>query len=186
MLTAWLGTLNFLIHYVDLSSVTKAETFFIIEIFRFSLFYMICYYYCAKASGLLTNQRLVIYLLRALFCVGIALINLFGIIFIVQVNEFEAGEGGMNPRNLCEEFYFQLYRYFPLVIQLVFYLAYLDIRKKIKSHSRESYLEKKIYSLQSKTLKRLRKVLLIFFLSNIWINAWDIIAKICADNSNSA
>ena len=44
---------NVVIHYAFLNKTQKAKTFFTIEIGRFTIFYIVSYYYLQKASGLI-------------------------------------------------------------------------------------------------------------------------------------
>lgn len=44
------------VHYSFEVGSIKSETFFIFEISQFTIFYMICYYYCHKASSLLPQR----------------------------------------------------------------------------------------------------------------------------------
>ena len=120
-------------HYSIMWGAIRSKTFFLVEIFRFILFYAVCYYYVHKASGLLNNRRLLIYMLRSLFAIGIVMILSFGIIFLIDITRFVDSDGkeGLNPANLCMEITFQLYRYFPYLIQFILLIAYLRIKKTV-------------------------------------------------------
>ena len=62
-----LSSINVFVHYGFFTTYPKAKTFFLIELFRFVVFFMICYYYIVKSSGLLSNRKWVILLLKAIF-----------------------------------------------------------------------------------------------------------------------
>ena len=53
LIIAAIGSLNVMIHYTVLNSVYQYRLYSLEEIFRFVLFYLICYYYTYKATGLL-------------------------------------------------------------------------------------------------------------------------------------
>ena len=54
---AFLSSVNTIIHYSLFTEQLMFQTYFILEIFRFTLFFMVCYYYIQKASGLLPDRR---------------------------------------------------------------------------------------------------------------------------------
>jgi hypothetical protein len=58
-MTSLLATINTFIHYALLYAEFKARMFFLIEIFRFVIFFLIVYYYCKRASGLLPNKKII-------------------------------------------------------------------------------------------------------------------------------
>ena len=79
---SFIATLNIFVHYGFTHADFKARTFFVIEIFRFTLFFSIVYYYCKRASGLLPNKRIITAFLKILFIICIVLILAMGIILI--------------------------------------------------------------------------------------------------------
>jgi len=86
---SFLSTLNIFIHYAIINPKTRSKSYFVIEIFRLSVFFLICYYYCNKASGLLPNKRIIRILLRILFIISLVTIMVIGGVIsklIVQFN----------------------------------------------------------------------------------------------------
>ena len=57
-LMSLLSGLDMFIHYSFLVHSLKSMTFFVVELFRLTVFFMICYYYISNASGLLPNKML--------------------------------------------------------------------------------------------------------------------------------
>ena len=74
------SSLNMIIHYGFLPPYQKGQSFFIIEIFRFVLFFMVCYYFISKASRLLPNKRFIMMLLRLIFAITLVVVLVSGII----------------------------------------------------------------------------------------------------------
>ena len=136
LITSLLASFNMFYHYSIMWGPIRAKTFCLVEIFRLILFYAVCYYYVYKASGLLENRRILIYVLRSLFLIGIIMIITFGTIFMVDIDIYvnSGGKSGLNPANLCMEVTFQLYRYFPYLIQAILLFAYLRIKNTVQSY----------------------------------------------------
>lgn len=83
-----LSSLNIFVHYGFLSSDDKSRTFFLIEMMRFLLFFMICYHYTKKASRLLKRKEKIMLMLHVLF-ICIVVFNLgVGIYMLVGINNF--------------------------------------------------------------------------------------------------
>ena len=57
LLICWLSALFTWFRYSFFNTEEKGFTFFFVEIFRFIIFYTVCYYYCSKASDLLPNYH---------------------------------------------------------------------------------------------------------------------------------
>lgn len=91
-LFAFLSSINVFLHYGLLNSDLRGPTFFMIEMFRFTIFFFITYYYCDRASGLLPNKKLIKIFLRLLFIMSIIFILAIGGILIK-----------IQPENLCSE-----------------------------------------------------------------------------------
>lgn len=73
-----MASLYAVIHYGILPHTARASCFVVIEFFRLSILYSICYYYCAKSSGLLNNRKRIIFFLRAFFFAGLGLMATLG------------------------------------------------------------------------------------------------------------
>ena len=94
-------------HYAIDKPAFRSKTFFMIEMFRFVIFFMICYYYCDKAGSLLSNKGVIKLLLRIMFVAGFTLNISLGLYILEQINNFNAiSKTGINPRNLCANVYF--------------------------------------------------------------------------------
>ena len=110
-------SLNMFIHYSFISNLNKARTFFVIEMLRFSLFFMVCYYFISKASGLLPNKKYIMIILRLVFGITFIFIIAVGFIIFHGVNNYIYGiTPGIDFNSLCTNTVFQSFRYFPLVI----------------------------------------------------------------------
>jgi len=111
-----LSSINVFIHYGFFSTIDKGKTFFLIELFRFSIFFMMCYYYCKKASKLVSYQQWVLIFLRLLFVSGCVLIVCMGLISIHFLKNWSMKiPNSIDPRDMCETEHFKVYRYFPLL-----------------------------------------------------------------------
>jgi hypothetical protein len=75
-------------HYGVMPPMNKGMFFSIIDIFRLFLFYLLCFYYTDKASGLLKsrNRNLSKSVLTTVMIVGLSLITGFGIFLVVRIN----------------------------------------------------------------------------------------------------
>ena len=125
-------TFEFL-HYGVFPSQTRSKRFIGIEIFRFLTYFLICYYYCDRASGVLPNRRKYKLFLQVLFPIVVTFIVVFGYILIRNIND-----GTIQASELCVSIYFELYRYFPLLSQLVFMIMVIKIQNKINSLAENS------------------------------------------------
>lgn len=184
LLVSLLASFNMFWHYAILWGPIRSKTFFLVEIFRFFLFFALSYYYVHKASGLLDNRRIIICVLRSMFLIGVVLIIVIGILFMIDIDAFidSNGKEGLNPANLCMEVTFQIYRYFPYVIQLILLVSYFNIKKTVQQSQQQSLIDKTIYQLQMRTLNKLIKVLIMFFSTNVFLNLYDIASEIKASN----
>jgi hypothetical protein len=77
---AMISSLNTFLHYGIFYANLRSETLFLIVIFEFITFFLICYYYTSKASGLLENKKFIIVLLQVFFVISVSLILIFGTI----------------------------------------------------------------------------------------------------------
>ena len=57
MLISWFSTLFTWVRYSFFTQEQKGTTFFFVELFRFIIFFFVCYYFCDKASCLLPNKE---------------------------------------------------------------------------------------------------------------------------------
>jgi hypothetical protein len=79
---------NLFIHYSFVSVHGEAQSFFLIEIFRFSLFFLVCYYFTSKASGLLPNKRFMMIVLKITFGITFLFIVAVGAIIMDGINNY--------------------------------------------------------------------------------------------------
>ena len=59
------------IHYGFEPKNQRKNTFFIIEILRYIVMTLLCYYYCKKASGLLKNRKDIMCILKMFLAIGL-------------------------------------------------------------------------------------------------------------------
>jgi len=114
-----LSSVDAFIHYQFLLGEQRGRTFFLIEIFRFIEFFIICYYYCNKASSLLPNKKLIKIILRLIFVIIVTLILTLGGIILQKIDVFISkgpGHGGMDPSKLCTNRMFEFFRFLPLIV----------------------------------------------------------------------
>ena len=81
-------SLNFFVHYSFLDSLDKSRGFFFIEVCRFTLFFMVCYYFISKASGLLPNKKYILIIIRLVFGVTFIFILTSGVILFNGINNY--------------------------------------------------------------------------------------------------
>ena len=137
-----LNQLNVWFHYSFMGSQLLGETWFLFEISRFFIFFLIFYYYCQKAGKLLPNHKKIQTYLRILFGVSIPVILIQGVyIWQYILHNHEAA------RALCRNETFRSYSYSTLVMCTIFMFLFVMIKKSIESRKRETKDEIFIFDL---------------------------------------
>lgn len=92
-----------LFHYGIMPPTNKGTLFVVIELNRFVVFYLLCFYYTDRSSGLLKKRRVSKNVLNFLMITGLCLIVWFGIDIGVRVHLYKNGdkENGIDPNTLC-------------------------------------------------------------------------------------
>ena len=80
-----ISSLYTIFHYAILAPDYRAYIFFMNEIFRFSIMYAICYYYCDKSSGLLKFKKQMLKTLKIWGILSISLITVDGLVIIFRI-----------------------------------------------------------------------------------------------------
>ena len=91
-----LSLLNTFIHYGVISPEDKSRSFVTIELFRATIFFMICYYYCEKMTSLLTYKRQCMTFMRLFYFVTFAINFILAIVIWVNISKQTPG---WNPEN---------------------------------------------------------------------------------------
>ena len=106
-----INQLNVWVHYNFMGSTLLGQTFFLFEIFRFMIFFLIFYYYCQKAGKLLPDKKKIMVVVRILFMA--CFITIMGLgtgIWIIINNNHEIAQ------KLCMSSIFESYRYSTLLM----------------------------------------------------------------------
>ena len=85
---AFLSEVYVIFHYGIIPPKNKGKYFVIIEINRFVLFYLMCFYYTDRASGLLKQRQVSKNVLSSLLLLGLVLITSFGLYLSFKIEEF--------------------------------------------------------------------------------------------------
>mmetsp|Transcript_35657 Transcript_35657/g.54556 ORF Transcript_35657/g.54556 Transcript_35657/m.54556 type:complete len:228 (+) Transcript_35657:8-691(+) len=130
------------VHYGLIYKIYRAKLFFLNELFRFLVLFYICYYYIDKASGLVSNRKFIMRLMRIWAVISVFFVFFNGYVIFLHIQENNAD---VQSRNLCTSIWFEMNRLFSLSITPIFWYIYWQIRSKIVSIQRETELDKKIY-----------------------------------------
>ena len=74
LLVGFINTMYIFIHYGLENRMYRRNTFFIIEVFRYTMQTLLCYYYTQKATGLLDNRKDILCFLRMFLILGTVMI----------------------------------------------------------------------------------------------------------------
>jgi hypothetical protein len=98
-----ISQISVFVHYSVYNSVLRSELFSLIELYRFTIFYLTCLYYTNKAQGLLKNRKCKQNVLHSISVSGITFMTISGLTIAILIWRFDNGntEYGINPRNLC-------------------------------------------------------------------------------------
>ena len=77
------SALDMFIHYSFMKGSLKGETFFVIEVFRLTVFFMICHYYISKASGLLPNKKMIMIILNIFYGIILTVFMAIGLVQLI-------------------------------------------------------------------------------------------------------
>lgn len=121
-----IDSLNTIWHYGIAPITDKGKTFVIVEILRYTIFFLVCYYYCDKAKKLLTYKEDCISVLKVVYILTLIASVAFGIAIGVEINEDDNGMS--DGKNLCDRLEFQMFRWMPLVMCAVYQYTFWDIQ----------------------------------------------------------
>ena len=148
------------------------------EIFRYLIMFAICYYYCDRSSGLLKSRRQLLKILKIMGIISVTLISTFGIIVGIKV-------GTSSNYPLCKAWEFQSFRYYSILTCIFFLYIYVQIRKSILAHPRETQLDIRVLDYQMDTLNKLRGSFIVLIVVSLILIILDIIAKMTADENGA-
>ena len=97
----WLTTLAVSLHYSVLPSALTVYSFFFEDNLRFICLFLVSYFYCIQASGLLTKARLWLMVLRIVLYGGVACIIVMFITLLVKQSTQD-----MDSSSLCKDYTF--------------------------------------------------------------------------------
>ena len=131
-----IASINTFVHYGFLNKELRGETFFLIDIFSSTIFFMVCYYYCSRAGRLLPNGRVLILFLEIIFGICLLVIEILGIYIFVMIYNFHVNptypdEMKIDPHFLCYSNLFLSFQIFPIVVCIVFGVTFYLLYKKI-------------------------------------------------------
>ena len=86
-LISLISALNTFLHYGIFYAEFRSKTLFLIVILEFVTFFLICYYYTSKASGLLENKKLIIVVLKLIFVISLSIILILGAIIYIKLGK---------------------------------------------------------------------------------------------------
>ena len=113
-------------HYGIMPAHYKSYLFFIMEILRLILFYLLCFYYTDRASGILKKRKVSKNVLSTVLASGLILISTFGIYIAVQIDRYyNSGKNsdiGIKPGGLCNNMIFRMFRYSHILLCIAFFL----------------------------------------------------------------
>ena len=105
-------------HYGILYPDAKASQFFIIIMFRFSITFMVCFYYCDKATGILKSRKQLMKFLRFYGIFSLLAILTMAVLIIIDLMEDK-----YSRQDLCKDFKFQSFRFYSFFTGVLFYIV---------------------------------------------------------------
>jgi hypothetical protein len=89
-----------------------------VEILRYTIFFLVCYYYCEKAKRLLTYREECISIIKIVYLSTLVITVILGVVIDIKINNPE--DEDYTGKNLCDRLEFQMFRWMPLVMCAVF------------------------------------------------------------------
>ena len=181
LLLCLFSTANSALRYATFISIWKEKTFFLVEIFRFVIFFADCYYFCSKSSNLLPNREHVKWLLQVIFGFLFGLSILFAAyIFILRTRGSEqdyTGPDEIKTSHLCTTKIFLSFRWISAVFCVIFGTIFILIRNKSRQIVIETEIDKINQAIQEDTLRRLGIAISCFLLISLFESFLDILAN---------
>lgn len=116
-----------IIHYGIIPSTERGKTFCIIEIFRYTIFFLTCFYYSHKAKKLITYKEECVSMLKVMFCLILLTSIVLAIFIDMEIMDYEDtpnkskyNPDNIDPADLCAKLEFQFFRWMPLVMCAAF------------------------------------------------------------------
>ena len=144
-------------HYGILYPKDKGYQFFIIIMFRFTIIFMVCFYYCDKATGILRFRKQLMKFLKLFAAISILSILAMGILLT-----FDLAQGKYATNLHCKDPKFQTYRIYSFVTSIIFFVVNLRIKKYVLEHPGDTVLDQKVQKHQLRQVARLNKVSIWF------------------------
>ena len=114
------------VHYGVLYPQYRASLFILIELLRFLIHYLICYYYIEQSSGLIAHRKRYLRFSFALCLLMSSAIVYFG----VRLNT-RLALGELNKQSLCFDFSFHIARIQSVIAGLVLTMVYFKLKSEI-------------------------------------------------------
>jgi len=109
----------------------------VLECLRFICFFLVCYFFCKRASHILPNNKCWLLLLRIFLLVDIAYM-----LTALVILDMKIMRGGSNPNDLCITPTFIVLRTSGEIITVIFFIIGIAITVNVKKISRQTIYEK--------------------------------------------
>lgn len=178
------STLFNLFHYGVYNHNLRPYSFFMIEVFRTLIMFSICYYYCTKAIGLLPHHKKFLLSLQIWGFVSIVMLISLGFITISRIDKNSKENQG---KQTCQFWSFKVNRAFPISINIIFFLIYWQLKKKIyeNAESSQTQASKNDLEAQLQTLAKLKTTNMIFTFVSVTIFLWEKVILFTVNNTKN-
>ena len=188
MVICWFSTLFTWYRYSFFSASQKSTTYFVVEIFRFMIFFFVCYYFGDKASNLLPDKESIKTGLQIFFNLSFVLSLGLSIWIYVQIIKSENGNNshGISPGYLCKSWTFQLFRWDNILLSALLGSLFCIMKKRSQSIPQETKMDKLNFAIQTDTLRRLGIAISWFLLASLFSCFMDLVSAINANEAGES
>ena len=156
------------------------------EMFRFILFFMICYYYTYKASGLILNQANLMLGLRIFFFVS--MIFSLGVsiyIFAYIGNLINSSGSGFASLSVSMTIFLQVFTWLPLIVCAIFMGIMCKIKQSVRRQTVATLFDRNINILQMRTVQKLTKIICIVTVISLMQFGFQMVEVLIPSHSNT-
>ena len=147
------GIYSFL-HYGVFGYEYRKFGYFVIEIFRFVVFYSLCFFYFVQASGYIKQRKVLISFLNIMFLSSLVIIGFM----TIQLHQ-RLLDSSLKGDQQCKSPLFRFFYAYPIVVNIIYQITFQIIRKRIRTKSMSSSVDHAIFQKQMAIIIKLRKVL---------------------------
>jgi hypothetical protein len=122
-----ISCLNCFTHYSFLHGTLKGYTYFIISIFRITIFSLVFYYFCMKASKLMKNKKYTLNTLKGIIVAGVLISSFTGAYIDFYIYNKMHGDG----LQLCHTIFILLEESIDVIITLFYIFVIYQIQRSI-------------------------------------------------------